>query len=325
MKLLAPICVVTYTRIDHLRKTIQALKSNTLAEDSVLYICSDAPKQGDEAKVGIVRDYCHMIDGFKSVNVIERTTNGRVANSRGGIEQLLNLYGKVIFLEDDVVTAPGFLAFMNSALDFYKDNEAVGSISGYCPPMKMPRGYKQDFFTLTRFNPWGAALWKRYFKLNTPIDEKTFHAIFYNDESRNKLAFSVGEEALIPIQMDFDGRLDAGDMKAIFWQYCDKKVTIYPRKSMVYSIGQDGSGYHMGRTSKWHVRDMWGKTDDFVFSDGIAIDKRIQESHYKFYRTDGIKARVVSFLSWIGLYRHIRPIIKWAQRRIVWERKNGPG
>lgn len=323
--MLAPICVVTYSRIDHLRKVIDALKCNTLAKESELYIFSDAPKAGDEDKVRVVRDYCRTIDGFKAVHLTERATNSRVANNRGGIEQLLNEYGKVILLEDDVVTAPGFLAFMNSALDFYEHNDAVASISGYCPPMRMPKSYKRDVFTLTRFNPWGAALWKRYYKFNTPIDDKLFHAIFDNDDSRKQLARSVGEEALIPIEMDFDGQLDAGDMKAIFWQFCDKKVTVYPRKSLTYSIGQDGSGYHMGRTNKWHVRDVWEKRDGFEFSDEIAVDERIRRAHYRFYEADRIKNRVIKFLSWIGLYRHIRPFIKWAQQRIGWKTRNGPG
>ena len=65
---LAPIGVFTYSRINHLRQTIEALKNNTLARESELYIFSDAAKPGDEDKILAVREYIHTINGFKSVN-----------------------------------------------------------------------------------------------------------------------------------------------------------------------------------------------------------------------------------------------------------------
>jgi len=42
---LAPIGVLTYTRLSHLRRTVESLQSNELAESSDLYIFSDAPKK----------------------------------------------------------------------------------------------------------------------------------------------------------------------------------------------------------------------------------------------------------------------------------------
>ena len=97
---LAPIGIVTYSRINHLKQTVKALQQNTLAKKSELYIYLDAPKQGDEKKVAIVREYIHTINGFKKVNIIERTTNNIIANITNAIKTLLNRHGKMIFMEE---------------------------------------------------------------------------------------------------------------------------------------------------------------------------------------------------------------------------------
>jgi len=102
---LAPIGIVTYSRIDHLTKTVNSLKTNELAKESELYIFLDAPRVGDEEKVKIVRDYIYTINGFKKVNIIERESNDLYANYKLGMKQMLEEHGKCIFLEDDNIVS----------------------------------------------------------------------------------------------------------------------------------------------------------------------------------------------------------------------------
>ena len=122
---LAPIGLSTYSRLLHLKKTIEALKANTLAKESDLHIFSDGAKQGDEERVEAVRKYIDTIDGFKNVQVIIRTKNSRVRNNRDGISELLEKFGKCIYLEEDIVTAPGFLKFMNESLNVYEKKDKI--------------------------------------------------------------------------------------------------------------------------------------------------------------------------------------------------------
>ena len=65
--MLAPIGLTGYTRLNHTKKAIKALQSNTLAKQSILYIFSDGPRQGDEENVGKMREYLKTIDGFKKI------------------------------------------------------------------------------------------------------------------------------------------------------------------------------------------------------------------------------------------------------------------
>ncbi|MGR9087533.1 MAG: hypothetical protein ACU841_10720 [Gammaproteobacteria bacterium] len=308
--MLAPIGLTVYGRTDHIRKAVEALQKNTLAQDSVLYIFSDAPKPGDEEKVAGMRSYIKGIDGFRQVNIVERRENSRLLNNRGGQQYLLQKYGKMIWLAEDVVTAPGFLRFMNEALDFYRDNPRIGSISGYCPPIPIPEAYVKDFFTLPSMNPWGVGLWRHYYRMNTPITREAFSRVFRDRKSIRRLESSVGEAAAHFIRTDYEGRADAGDMKSIFWQYVEGRLTVYPRISLVKSIGQDDSGVHMGRTNKWDVARTWDKVDGFEFSDEVEVDEEICKAHAHFYRINKGKMQLIEILNRLGLYSFVKPVAK---------------
>ena len=121
----SPILLFVFNRPNHVRRTIAALQRNTLAAESVLYIYSDAARTPEqEESVNEVRKYIHSINGFKEIHIIERKENwGLARNIIDGVTTRVKEYGKVIVLEDDLVTAPYFLQFMNDALYIYKYEE----------------------------------------------------------------------------------------------------------------------------------------------------------------------------------------------------------
>ena len=126
----APILLFVYNRPEHLKQTMETLQNNPLAAESELYIYSDAArKDTDEAAVAEVRNYIHKITGFKSITLIEREKNwGLARNIIDGVTTQVNRFGRVIVMEDDLITAPYFLQFMNDALETYKDEPRVGHI-----------------------------------------------------------------------------------------------------------------------------------------------------------------------------------------------------
>lgn len=110
MMRLAPIVLFTYNRPVHTRQTIDALLKNEYASESDLIIFSDAPKN-DAAEDGVrqTRAYLRGITGFRSINLIERAENmGLAANIIDGVTQVVNEYGQIIVLEDDLLTSPFF-------------------------------------------------------------------------------------------------------------------------------------------------------------------------------------------------------------------------
>jgi hypothetical protein len=82
----------------------------------VLYIFSDAAKPGDENMVLKVRKYAQSINGFKKVNLVFQKQNNLHKNVTEFMRLPLELNGKSIILEDDVIVQKSFLKFMNLSL-----------------------------------------------------------------------------------------------------------------------------------------------------------------------------------------------------------------
>lgn len=143
---LAPIALFVYNRPEHTRKTIDALKKNVLADASDLIIFSDAPKTSDsDSSVQEVRAILESIEGFKSVKILKRDKNWGLSKSIiDGVSRVCGDYGKVIVLEDDLVTSPYFLKFMNDGLDYYEAETRVISVHGYIYPV--PENLPATFF-----------------------------------------------------------------------------------------------------------------------------------------------------------------------------------
>ena len=156
---LAPIVLFTYNRPLHTKQTVQALQKNYLASESELYIYSDGPKDKNATeKVREVREYIKSIDGFKKVTIFERDKNLGLANNIiSGVTKIVNEYGKIIVLEDDIVTSKYFLKFMNEALEIYMNEKKVWHISGWNYPLD--KDGLGDIFLWRGMNCWGWATW----------------------------------------------------------------------------------------------------------------------------------------------------------------------
>ena len=165
---LSPILLFVYNRLEHAKKTIEALKNNYLAKESELIIFSDGPKkEKDKNNVEKVRNVIKNIEGFKNVEIKISENNKGLANSIiSGVTEIINKSEKVIVLEDDLITHPYFLTYMNEALDYYKNNNKIWSISGYCPPIEIPNNYYNDIFLSPRASSWGWGTWKNRWDLN---------------------------------------------------------------------------------------------------------------------------------------------------------------
>lgn len=249
---LAPIALFVYNRLDHTKQTIEALKLNTLAEESDLIIFSDAAKNEKASlKVGEVRKYIHSVTGFKNITVVERSENFGLAKSIStGVTDIVNKYGKIIVLEDDIVTSPAFLKFMNEALDYHQNNQKVWHISGWSYPINTEG--LSDTFLWRGMNCWGWATWVdrwKYFKkdTNTLITE-------FNSEKIH--TFNIDGTA------DFWGQVLANQSGktntwAVFWYasiFKNKGLCLNPSQTFVTNIGHDGTGVHLGEDESFNSK-----------------------------------------------------------------------
>jgi len=301
--MLAPIGMSVYARLDHVKQAINALRSNTIANKSRLHIFSDGPRHGDEAAVKAMRDYVSTIDGFDDVVIIERDNNSRIHNNRGGQKFLLDKFGKVIWMEEDIVTQRGFLEFMNNALDFYENDERIFSITGYAPPYELPGDYRSDVFFMRRFCAWGFGTWRnRYSKINPVINKEEYYEKITNRKFYNKLR-SGGHDIPRMIDADVHGRIDALDVKIMYQQALCEWYTVYPRKSLVQNIGHDGSGLHCCATDRFNHDELWSKLSEFKFPEQIALDNRIVTANRRFRRL-GFRGELAELKRRLRMYMH---------------------
>lgn len=244
---LAPIIVFAYNRPLHLERTLGKLKKNHLASDSVLFVFSDGPRcDSDIGKVKAVRDILKNLNGFKSISVKERTSNLGLANSIiAGVTDVIDDYGKAIVMEDDLISSPASLAYLNRALDFYEQETKVFSITAYNHShklMKIPSSYKDEYYFSPRACSYAWATWRdRWQKADWDVND-------YSDFSASRFlqkAFNAGGEDLSEmLKAQMDGEIDSWAIRWAYAHFKNNAYCLYPCKSYVYNIGFDGSGTH---------------------------------------------------------------------------------
>jgi hypothetical protein len=243
---LAPITLFVYNRPWHTRQTIEALQKNELAEDSELFIFSDGPKnEAAEEDVREVRGYIRTVSGFKNISIIERAKNwGLAASIIDGVTKVLNEYGRVIVLEDDLVTSPYFLRFMNEALILYQHEEKVISIHGYIYSVK---GELPQTFFLKDPGCWGWATWKRGWDIFQSDGQKLL-----NELREKKLTKQFDYNGAYPYTKMLEDQIyGKNNSWAVRWYaatFLKDKLTLYPGSSLVQHIGNDGTGTHCGKS-----------------------------------------------------------------------------
>jgi GT2 family glycosyltransferase len=244
MSELAPVVLFVFARPEHTRRTIEALALNELADQSDLIIYSDDSRnESDREKVKEVRDIAYSISGFQSVTVIERECNyGLARNINDGVTEVCNQYGRIIVLEDDLITSPFFLNFMNEALNYYADQSQVWHVSGWNFPIN--HDGVPDFYFWRIMNCWGWATWSDRWSHY----KKDPQHIVSNWSIEKRLAFDV--DGVYPFYSQVLGNyLNRKNTWAIFWYasiFENGGLCLTPRKSLVQNIGEDGSGTHAG-------------------------------------------------------------------------------
>ena len=244
MKILSPIVLFVYNRPWHTQQTIEALQKNELAGESNFIIYSDEARNKDEQEnVDKVRLYINQINKFKKVTIIKRETNWGLANNIvDGVTKVVNQYGKIIVLEDDLVTSPYFLKYMNEALDFYKDEGKVWHISGWNYPIETDE--LDDVFLYRAMNCWGWATWNdrwKYYERNADKMIKNF-----SNEDIKKFNLNHAEDFFNQIILNKKKKINTW---AIFWYatlFKKNGLCLNPAQTFLENIGLDSSGTSPG-------------------------------------------------------------------------------
>lgn len=296
---LAPIILFTYNRLHHTRRCVEALLQSTLAVESEIFIYADAAKDDSQLEaVKEVRQYIRTIQGFKNITLIERNENwGLARNIIDGVTSLVNRYGKVIVLEDDLIVAPYFLQFMNDALETYKNEPKVGHIQA-CDFIQDPS--LPETFLIKWTGSWGWATWDRAWKHFNPNGKELLQEL---------------EERKLTYTFDFNGKYGYTRMLrrqiegknnswAIRWNaslFLKDILSLNVGRSLVQNEGFDGSGTNCGGGGLYASTLYLNKLPVHPISP-VEENKDARQAYVRYY------ARTNSF--WAKAIRRIKRTLK---------------
>lgn len=285
----APIIVFAYNRPEHLKKTLEALGKNKEAKESDLFIFIDGPKSDsmmrkNEAVYAVAKQY--EIGFFKDVVIKRANKNKGLARSViSGVDEIINQYGKVIVTEDDSVSSPAYLSFMNGALDYYGDKDYIWSIGGYTVPIKIPDKYSYDVIVTQRSSSYAWATWiNRWKKIDWKV--KDYQRFRWNVCKRREFnKWGTDRASMLDDQMN--GRINSWAIRFDYAMYKNRMFNVLPTHSLIQNIGHDGSGTHsMVDTSDKDpfsvVLSEECQTYDF---DIVPVEDFIRREYVQFFKT----------------------------------------
>jgi hypothetical protein len=280
----APIAIFVYNRPTHAAATLAALRGNELATESDLFVFSDGARgEADRPAVEAVRALVRAVTGFRSLTVVEKAHNeGLAASIIAGVSQVLAKWSQVIVLEDDIVTSPYFLHYMNQALDRYRDTPRVFSIGGYNPPehvMRFPHGYSRQVYFNPRCCSQGWATWRdRWEKADWNVAR---YDSFRRDLVAQRAFNEGGEDLTDTLIAEREGRMESWAIRWAFTHFLQHAVAVYPVRSYVDNIGHDGSGVHA--PSQILRNDLSRALPAVEFPPEVQVDPEVMRAFRRYY------------------------------------------
>ena len=295
-KSLSPVVVFAFNRADALRNTIAALAANAEAADTDLYVFVDGPREGREgeaAKVDAVRSFVTTITGFRSVtHTFSKANKGLGPSIIAGVTDVINRHGTAIVVEDDLVVASNFLAFMNAGLERYRDEPAAFSVCGYTNRVTIPEGYDDDAYFCVRSSSWGWATWAdRWLSVDWELKDWTSH-------KRNAKAFCRwgGSDCWKMLNDWHDGKNKSWAIRFCYAQYVQNKLSLFPTISKVNNEGFDGEGTNCKKWSRFKFDFDTSGNKTFRLPENIGMNRQLYRSAMRYH---SIPIRLYSKLMYI--------------------------
>jgi hypothetical protein len=243
---LAPIALFVYNRVDCAMQTLKQLQKNKLADQSILYIYSDGPKndsvQGDVEKINEVRKMIRKEQWCMEVYITESSINLGLADSIvKGVSEIVNKYGKIIVLEDDLLTSVCFLEYLNEGLIKYEKEEKILQVTGYTYPVETK--FKNESFFLPIGNSLGWGTWKRAWNLYNHYPED-YKILKKNLKIRKKFDFDDTCPCSDMLIRQIEDNIDSWYIK---WQWAifkNQGLALYSDRTLISHIGFEHDSTH---------------------------------------------------------------------------------
>lgn len=284
--MLAPVMVFTYSRPEHTRKVLEALASNIMAKETDVFAYTCKPKNQNHAEmVDATKDVLRSFEGrdvFRKYTVVDKKEFKPLGPAMiEAISEVISEYGRIIIVEDDIVTSPYFLNFMNKCLDRYHDEDNVFSISGYSPDLDCIKNLQNDVYLVHRACPWGWATWSdRWAEYKSDVPE--YCETMMDRKVRKEICKWNTDLAMTLDALFYEkGCMDKNwEQQFCYYQFRNHKGAVCPKKSLVRNIGFDGTGTHYVPTGLGDTFDPDIKSWELP---SLQFDDRLQKKYNRMF------------------------------------------
>jgi len=240
---LAPIALLAFKRPLTTLQTLYTLSRCPEAARSELHVFCDGPRhEGERRDVERTREVVRAHRWCGRMEVVEAERNLGLARSViGAVTRLSESHGRVIVLEDDLLVARGFLAYMNEALRRYNEDDRVMTVSGHCFDAHPGAPARAVFLPVC--TTWGWATWARAWARfqERPagverLDDPTYRRSFDLDGSFDYATM---------LRAQLAGRVDSWGIRWWWSVHHHRGLGLFPLRSLVRNVGADAAATHM--------------------------------------------------------------------------------
>lgn len=244
----SPVLLIFFNRPDTFEKVFEKVR---LAKPENLILVQDGPRnREDEKAIAECRKIaenidwdCNVIRDYSEVNL------GCGMRPQTGISKALQIFDRVIVLEDDCIPADSFFRYCDEMLEKYKDDDRIAYISGLNHFENWDCGNQSYFFTKTGAI-WGWATWSRVWNKHydyyvSGIDNK-YALNLVKQQFTNKYVAKTRiknwEKARASVKNG--KKLSYWDNQWGFVKYSQNMLVIVPAVNQIYNIGVGATSTH---------------------------------------------------------------------------------
>lgn len=247
-----PILIPTLCRAMHFIRCVESLAANKFAKDTELVVGLDYPLNASHVEgYQKIQAYLQGIQGFGKVTIFAADQNlGATKNLLRLREYAFSKYDAIICTEDDNEFSPCFLEYMNQMLDLYKNDNSITSVCGY-NNMESYSAKGKDAIVLSHdTSAWGVGLWKCKEQNYLALKKTIVSDILFSTRNAIRILRTY-PTAIQHLLTMVESKVDYGDTQRTCLNIVHNTYQIRPLISMVRNWGNDGSGEHCGRDTRF--------------------------------------------------------------------------
>lgn len=249
-RLKTPVAFIVFNRPEQTRRVFAEIAK---AKPPILLLIGDGPRVnrvGEAEKVMLTRQLiskvnweCEVLTNFSEINL------GCKRRVSSGIDWVFSSVGEAIFLEDDCLPDPTFFRFCEEMLEYYRDDQRVGMISG--DNFLNKRITINDSYYFSRyFHIWGWASWRNRWVKDYDVSMKDWPNICEKSSLSKSIGYQVSDHYWQKIfDRVYQGKIDTWDFQWTWANWKNQRVSIMPKENLISNIGFGQEATHTRRLS----------------------------------------------------------------------------